>query len=328
VVSEIEVSMYDFFILGRQTEATLQRLIEDVPLEQWAIALKGAEPAVRDAVLQTMPRRQAQSFEDMMRRSGPVPMSRVKQARQEIMAQVKALADAGEVECSCLPKRWSSDAQARPPLPLPAAGPGPRAGPARFGPGPGGCAGRADPGFQEGLDKGYEEGLAGRPGPGAGAGGLAQGRQQALDQARAEARARWAALATPVDALMQALRQLRADYHAALRQEVVDLVAKVARQVIRCELALQPCNCWPGRRNPGRPAAHPRRRGRGLPEPGGARAHPRTGPHPRRAGSCGPTRAGSGRNAACRPPAASRRRLPPAPGGLHGTGAGPAGPGR
>lgn len=90
--------MYDFFILSRQTEATLQRLIEAVPLEQWAVALKGAEPAIRDAVLQTMPRRQAQSFEDMMRRSGPVPMSRVKQAREEIMAQVKALAEAGEVD--------------------------------------------------------------------------------------------------------------------------------------------------------------------------------------------------------------------------------------
>jgi len=69
-----------------------------VPLEQWAIALKGADIAVRDAVLKTMPKRQAQAFEDMMRRAGPVPMSRIEQTRQEIMATVKALADAGEVE--------------------------------------------------------------------------------------------------------------------------------------------------------------------------------------------------------------------------------------
>lgn len=33
-----------------------------------------------------------------MRRSGPVPMSRILQTRQEIMAQVKALADDGEIE--------------------------------------------------------------------------------------------------------------------------------------------------------------------------------------------------------------------------------------
>ncbi|MBK1616115.1 flagellar motor switch protein FliG [Rubrivivax gelatinosus] len=98
VVAEMEVSLYDFGILARQTEANITRIIEAVPLEQWAIALKGAEPAVRDAVLQSMPRRQAQAFEDTMRRSGPVPLSRVEQTRQQIMAQVKALADAGEIE--------------------------------------------------------------------------------------------------------------------------------------------------------------------------------------------------------------------------------------
>ncbi|MGK5074874.1 flagellar motor switch protein FliG [Janthinobacterium sp. ZB1P44] len=98
VVSEIELSMYDFLILATQSDVTLTRILEDVPMEQWAIALKGAEPSIRDAVLKTMPRRQAQSFEDMMRRSGPVPLSRIEQTRQEIMATVKGLADAGEIE--------------------------------------------------------------------------------------------------------------------------------------------------------------------------------------------------------------------------------------
>jgi len=98
VVSEIEVSMYDFFILSRQSETVLSRLIEEVPLELWAVALKGAEPAVRDAILAAMPRRQAQSFEDLIRRGGPVPRSRAEAARNEVMAQVKALADAGEIQ--------------------------------------------------------------------------------------------------------------------------------------------------------------------------------------------------------------------------------------
>ena len=98
VVAQIELSMYDFFILSTQSEVVLTRIIEDVPLEQWAIALKGAEPNIRDAILKTMPKRQAQAFEDMMRRAGPIPMSRIEQTRQEIMATVKALADAGEIE--------------------------------------------------------------------------------------------------------------------------------------------------------------------------------------------------------------------------------------
>lgn len=98
VVSQIEMSMYDFFILSRQTEQVITRLLDEVPLEQWAIALKGAEPALRDAILSAMPKRQAQSFEDLMRRSGPVPMSRIEQTRKDIMAAVKALADAGEID--------------------------------------------------------------------------------------------------------------------------------------------------------------------------------------------------------------------------------------
>jgi flagellar motor switch protein FliG len=98
VVGKIELSMYDFFILSRQSEQTITRLLDEIPLEQWAIALKGAEPALRDAILLAMPRRQAQSFEDLMRRSGPVPLSRIEQTRKDIMAAVKELADAGEIE--------------------------------------------------------------------------------------------------------------------------------------------------------------------------------------------------------------------------------------
>lgn len=98
VVSQIEMSMYDFFILSKQTEQTITRLLDEIPLEQWAVALKGAEPALRDTILGAMPKRQAQSFEDLMRRSGPVPMSRIEQTRREIMASVKDLADNGEIE--------------------------------------------------------------------------------------------------------------------------------------------------------------------------------------------------------------------------------------
>lgn len=98
VADEIERSMYDFFILSRQSEATLLRIMESVPIDEWAIALKGAEAPMRDAFLRAMPRRQAQSFEDTMRRTGPVPRSRIEEARRQIMAQVKELANAGEIE--------------------------------------------------------------------------------------------------------------------------------------------------------------------------------------------------------------------------------------
>lgn len=57
---------------------------------------------------------------------------------------------------------------------------------------------------------------------------------------RRDALAAFDGLAAPLEATLAEVRRLQEDYHAALRKEVVDLVAKVARQVIRCELALQP----------------------------------------------------------------------------------------
>ncbi len=60
------------------------------------------------------------------------------------------------------------------------------------------------------------------------------------EQGRQDAAAGFEQLAKPVDNLHKALKKLKADYRAAQRKEVVELVAKVARQVIRAELALQP----------------------------------------------------------------------------------------
>ncbi|WP_332674720.1 flagellar assembly protein FliH [Aromatoleum sp.] len=98
-------------------------------------------------------------------------------------------------------------------------------------------------GFQQGIERGYREGhesglAAGRED--GRAAGYAEGRREGLDDGRRAVRADFDAIAQPLDALFDSLKCLQADYQAALRKEVVELVGKVARQVIRCELALQP----------------------------------------------------------------------------------------
>ncbi|MCX2861707.1 flagellar assembly protein FliH [Paucibacter sp. PLA-PC-4] len=94
-------------------------------------------------------------------------------------------------------------------------------------------------GFQEGLSKGYEEGYA----SGLQAGSeeaQTQGREQGLTLGRREMTERFEHLAAPVDALFSELKALQLELQAAARKEVVELVEKVARQVIRAELTLQP----------------------------------------------------------------------------------------
>lgn len=98
-------------------------------------------------------------------------------------------------------------------------------------------------GFQQGLDKGYQEGFESGQTRGHEAGlsaGYEEGRQRGWQAAQQEAQARFEGVAQPLEQALTELKRLQADYQSALRKEVVDLVAKVARQVIRCELTLQP----------------------------------------------------------------------------------------
>ena len=94
-------------------------------------------------------------------------------------------------------------------------------------------------GFEQGQRDGYEIGLARGQED-----GFEVGRQQGQEQGRQEGRhetlVTYDQLARPVEVMLKGLKKLRADYRAAQRKEMVDLVAKVARQVIRAELALQP----------------------------------------------------------------------------------------
>lgn len=98
VVSEIEQNMFDFMVLGRQREETMDLLVQQVSSELWAIALKGAEITLQQAIKRSMPQRMVKTLETDMQNRGAVPLSRVESARQEIMQLARELSDAGEIE--------------------------------------------------------------------------------------------------------------------------------------------------------------------------------------------------------------------------------------
>lgn len=98
LVENIEDHMYDFFILSRQPEEVLRTLLEVIPLDEWAVALKGAEPELVRAIHGAMPRRQIQQLEAINQRQGPVPVSRVEQVRKDIMAIAREMAAQGELQ--------------------------------------------------------------------------------------------------------------------------------------------------------------------------------------------------------------------------------------
>lgn len=97
VLEQLQDEMYDFFILSRQNEEVRRRLLDEVPMEDWAVALKGTEALLRRSIYAVMPKRQAQQLEAITARS-PVPVSRIEQIRREIMGIARELEEAGEIQ--------------------------------------------------------------------------------------------------------------------------------------------------------------------------------------------------------------------------------------
>ncbi|HFJ0149945.1 TPA: FliG C-terminal domain-containing protein [Escherichia coli] len=100
VLEQLQDEMYDFFILSRQNEEVRRRLLDEVPMEDWAVALKGTEALLRRSIYAVMPKRQVQQLEAITARLGPVPVpvSRIEQIRREIMGIARELKEAGEIQ--------------------------------------------------------------------------------------------------------------------------------------------------------------------------------------------------------------------------------------
>lgn len=105
MVNALKNEMYEFFILSRQSSDTLQRIVEEITLNDWAVALKGTEPVLRAAIFGAMAKRQAQLLKSTIDRLGPVPVSRIEQVRKDIMAQVRDMAELGDIQIQLFAER-------------------------------------------------------------------------------------------------------------------------------------------------------------------------------------------------------------------------------
>ncbi|WDE05154.1 flagellar motor switch protein FliG [Thalassomonas viridans] len=87
----IKDNMFDFMILSRQPLEVIQDLIEALPDGILAVALKGVDFAIKTQIFDALPKRMAQGLEDEIQRLGPTPLSKIEQARSEIMVIARRL---------------------------------------------------------------------------------------------------------------------------------------------------------------------------------------------------------------------------------------------
>lgn len=86
-------------------------------------------------------------------------------------------------------------------------------------------------GMEEGKEEGYQEGLRL---------GFDEGVRKGRSEGKTQARQQFLEAAHPLDSIIASMESFMANYEQRRREELLQLVEKVTRQVIRCELSLHP----------------------------------------------------------------------------------------
>lgn len=95
--SKIQDLMFVFDDLGELDDRAMQALLREVPQDRLGLALRGADPRVKDKVLANMSQRAAQILVEDMEARGPVRLSDVEAAQKEILGIARKLADEGTI---------------------------------------------------------------------------------------------------------------------------------------------------------------------------------------------------------------------------------------
>jgi flagellar motor switch protein FliG len=97
LATRIEEQMFTFVDLLKLDNKGMQRLLRDVSSEQLVVALKGAEPEMREKVFSNMSSRAAETLREDLESKGPVRLSEVEAQQKEILKVARRLADEGEL---------------------------------------------------------------------------------------------------------------------------------------------------------------------------------------------------------------------------------------
>lgn len=98
LVEEIRHLMFVFDDIGKLSQKDIQSVLKSVESSQWALALKGASPELKDKILSNMSQRAADMLKEEMEYLGAVKVSAVEEVQQKIVDVVRGLEDAGVIE--------------------------------------------------------------------------------------------------------------------------------------------------------------------------------------------------------------------------------------
>ena len=90
--------MFVFDNLAEIDDRAIQTVLRDIPSDKLAVALRGADPRVREKITTNMSQRAAEILLEDMEARGPVRLAEVEAAQKEILATVRKMADDGTIQ--------------------------------------------------------------------------------------------------------------------------------------------------------------------------------------------------------------------------------------
>lgn len=93
----IQDLMFVFDDLADMDDRSLQTLLRETGTDTLGLALKGADPRVRDKIVKNMSKRAGEMLIEDMEARGPAKLAEVEGAQKEILAIARRLGDAGEL---------------------------------------------------------------------------------------------------------------------------------------------------------------------------------------------------------------------------------------
>jgi flagellar motor switch protein FliG len=97
LVEEIRRLMFVFEDINRLGDKDIQAILKNVETSQWAMALKGVSPELREKILGNMSQRAAAMLTEEMEYLGPVRLSEVEAVQAQIVDVVRRLEETGEI---------------------------------------------------------------------------------------------------------------------------------------------------------------------------------------------------------------------------------------
>ena len=94
---KIQDLMFVFDNLIEVDDRGMQELLRTVPTDKLLLAMKGAEPELREKIFKNMSQRAAETLREDLESKGPVKLSEVESAQKEILTTARKLAEAGTI---------------------------------------------------------------------------------------------------------------------------------------------------------------------------------------------------------------------------------------